>query len=242
MASAVWSFSEEMAGIDSELLLFHRLSSLVSEFDVEYCAFGEIKGRITASGSLVDHGGLLNYPRAWVELYQKKRFDKVDPVVNRTARLSQPFYWDDISGTLSNCERLFMAQAEDFGIRHGIVVPLKGARGANAVIAFTRITKCRLGRAAMNELSLLSVLFHSRILQIRSSGRLSKAAETLTVRQIECMYWVAQGKSAWDIGKILGLSENTVTYHIKEAMRRLETGSRTVAAIRCLTSGYFSLE
>lgn len=60
---------------------------------------------------------------------------------------------------------------------------------------------------------------------------------TLSSRERSCLGWAAQGKSSWDIGAILAISENTVNFHIKNAMRKLQTTSRTVAAIKAMQLG-----
>ncbi len=64
----------------------------------------------------------------------------------------------------------------------------------------------------------------------------------LSNRQCECMYWIAQGKSSWEISQIMKISESTVNYHIQQVLRHFETSSRTVAAIRCVTAGYFQID
>ena len=56
----------------------------------------------------------------------------------------------------------------------------------------------------------------------------------LSRREKECLMWVAQGKSSWDIGMILKISENTVNFHLKNAMRKLGTTSRTVAVVKSI--------
>lgn len=49
--------------------------------------------------------------------------------------------------------------------------------------------------------------------------------------------WTAQGKSSWDISRILSISENTVNFHIKNAMRKLGTTSRTAAVAKAIGHG-----
>ncbi|WP_199763242.1 helix-turn-helix domain-containing protein, partial [Bradyrhizobium guangdongense] len=43
----------------------------------------------------------------------------------------------------------------------------------------------------------------------------------------QCLRWVEEGKSSWEIGVILNVSLNTVNFHLKNAMRKLETSTRT---------------
>ncbi|WP_439402707.1 helix-turn-helix domain-containing protein [Bradyrhizobium sp. DASA03068] len=49
----------------------------------------------------------------------------------------------------------------------------------------------------------------------------------LSEREKQCLRWIEQGKSSWEIADILNVSENTVNFHVKNAMRKLETSSRT---------------
>ncbi|MEZ2143485.1 LuxR C-terminal-related transcriptional regulator, partial [Bradyrhizobium sp. DN5] len=54
----------------------------------------------------------------------------------------------------------------------------------------------------------------------------------LSEREKQCLRWVEEGKSSWAIGVILKVSENTVNFHVKNAMRKLETTSRTQCVVK----------
>ncbi|MCS3765676.1 MULTISPECIES: helix-turn-helix domain-containing protein [Bradyrhizobium] len=54
----------------------------------------------------------------------------------------------------------------------------------------------------------------------------------LSAREKECLRWVEEGKSSWEIGMILKVSENTVNFHLKNAMRKLEVTSRIQCVIK----------
>jgi len=45
-------------------------------------------------------------------------------------------------------------------------------------------------------------------------------AECPTSRQLECILLVGRGKTDWEIARLLGITEHTVTAHINEARRR----------------------
>jgi DNA-binding CsgD family transcriptional regulator len=49
----------------------------------------------------------------------------------------------------------------------------------------------------------------------------------LTDRELEVLTWVAQGKSAWEIGEILHITKRTVDEHTQKAMRKLGAVNRT---------------
>jgi DNA-binding CsgD family transcriptional regulator len=52
---------------------------------------------------------------------------------------------------------------------------------------------------------------------------------TLTPREREVLVWVAQGKSAWEIGEILDIAKRTVDEHVQTAVRKLGAANRTQA-------------
>ena len=56
----------------------------------------------------------------------------------------------------------------------------------------------------------------------------------LTPRQRDCVVLVAQGKSDWEIGQLLGISESTVHKHIEDAKRRFGVSTRIQLVVRSL--------
>ena len=61
----------------------------------------------------------------------------------------------------------------------------------------------------------------------------SPALSSLTAREMQCLCLCAEGKSYWESGVILGISERTVSYHM-EAMRS-KLGAATNAHAVALT-------
>jgi DNA-binding CsgD family transcriptional regulator len=57
---------------------------------------------------------------------------------------------------------------------------------------------------------------------------------TLSSREKQCLAWTAQGKTSWVIATLLSISENTVNFHIKNAMRKLGTNNRTLAVVKAI--------
>jgi DNA-binding CsgD family transcriptional regulator len=65
----------------------------------------------------------------------------------------------------------------------------------------------------------------------------SKPSSELSEREKACLSWTALDKSSWEIGRILAISENTVVFHIKNAMKKLDTNTRTGAAVKAIQLG-----
>lgn len=60
---------------------------------------------------------------------------------------------------------------------------------------------------------------------------------TLSPRQVECLFWVQQGKSSRDIGVILGVSHRIVERHIFRACAKLGVRTRLQAVLRARSLG-----
>lgn len=60
---------------------------------------------------------------------------------------------------------------------------------------------------------------------------------TLTDRELCCLQWAAVGKTSWEMGVILGLSERTINFHIHNACRKLGVHGRQAAITVALQSG-----
>jgi DNA-binding CsgD family transcriptional regulator len=68
----------------------------------------------------------------------------------------------------------------------------------------------------------------------------SKANRQITDRQLQCLAWVQEGKSATDIGGILGLSGRTVEKHIIKICGHLGVKTRVQAVVRARELGLIS--
>lgn len=58
--------------------------------------------------------------------------------------------------------------------------------------------------------------------------------EKISKRERECLHWAAQGKTSWEISQILGVSESTAIYHLRNATRKLNAANRIHAVAKAL--------
>lgn len=63
----------------------------------------------------------------------------------------------------------------------------------------------------------------------------------LTPRESEVLAWIAQGKSALEIGAILCITKRTVDEHTQNAARKLGAVNRTQAVVLALLQGFIKL-
>ncbi len=74
------------------------------------------------------------------------------------------------------------------------------------------------------------------LLEERTARPDARALETLglTRREAEVLAWVAEGKTDWETGVILGISARTVAKHLEHVYRKLGVETRTAAVVRAL--------
>lgn len=74
------------------------------------------------------------------------------------------------------------------------------------------------------------------------SPRTESDLPRLSPRQRQVLLWAARGKSSWETGRILGLTEATVKSYVGHACKKLHAQNRTHAVAICISVGVFSLD
>jgi DNA-binding CsgD family transcriptional regulator len=62
----------------------------------------------------------------------------------------------------------------------------------------------------------------------------------LTPRETQILSWIATGKSDWQIGKILDISNKTVNYHAENLKRKYGVATRIQVVVAALRGGQIS--
>ena len=116
----------------------------------------------------------------------------------------------------------------DFGLAHGFTVPIDGPRGFESCVAMAG-PRVELPPHVRPGLHLMALHAFERMRSIlRPRPRVSPP---LTAREREVLAWVANGKSAWEIGEILSIGKRTVDEHAQTAFRKLGAVNRTHAVL-----------
>ena len=171
------------------------------------------------------------YPVAWTSHYVESHYERVDPVILRAARAPDPFEWGHgvALSELTRRQQEFFDEAAGFGIRCGFTIPIHDGRGPVAAVTFAADARHpafhRSIEAHAPVLQLMALYFHAHARRKLAADHVVDGA-ALSPRQFECLEWAARGKSAWEIGRILGISRRTVAFHLDNARAKL--GVRTV--------------
>ena len=59
----------------------------------------------------------------------------------------------------------------------------------------------------------------------------------LSTREVACLHWSSLGKTSWETGLILGVTERTVNFHIGNACHKLGVNNRRAAVAIAVRRG-----
>jgi DNA-binding CsgD family transcriptional regulator len=180
----------------------------------------------------------VQYPSGWIERYLEAGYAAVDPIIGRAAAAGAPYLWDEL-GALSPRQRRMFAEAAEFGLRHGICVPIHAPRGEVFVMSIAGSAPAADLRAMRRHLYLLSAQFrlaHEELLRPAPEAA-APPPNPLTARERECLAWSARGKSSWEISVILGISEFTAVFHVRNACAKLDAANRVLGIAKAIRLG-----
>ncbi len=182
-----------------------------------------------------------DYSDEWLEKYTTKDYVNIDPVLKHCFSSEQPFCWTDFSDENKE-ERAFFDDAAAHGLIGGISIGLPRYNGSRGMISVTTDHMVKSGTPEYTKVVLclyaLQSQLHSRICQLASEANENNTLIDFTDREQECLLWTAEGKTAQEIADILGVSESTVTFHMKNVMRKLNVCNRSQAIAKSVLEGY----
>lgn len=164
-----------------------------------------------------------------------------DPVSQHCKRSSLPIVWGQHTyvehGLASKWER----QAA-FGYRHGLAVALHLPQGLHFFIGVNRDqplppAPSEVSRMAA-ELQLFAVHAQDAAMRVLLPDLSASSPDPrLSRRELECLRWTMEGKTAWELGRILGISEQTAVRHLSNAAHKLGCVSKHHAVVKAMREG-----
>jgi LuxR family quorum sensing-dependent transcriptional regulator len=180
-----------------------------------------------------------DWPAAWAATYAELTKVENDPVVTEVERRMRPFLVSEIRRdplALRFSPRIFAAY-DAFGWRDVFAVPIHGPSGYCGLVALATRRQLDLGGPQRSALELMSTALHRRCREALDIGQAQPPIAALTPRQRECLRWASAGKTDDEIGAIVGIRAATAHFHIEEAKRRLQAGTRAAAIAKAILSG-----
>jgi LuxR family quorum-sensing transcriptional regulator LasR len=184
------------------------------------------------------------YPPAWRAHYDQNDLRGADPTVEYCYKGNAPFVWIP-SAFKGTAQQSLYEEAAGFGLRSGVTLPIRGANGELGM--FTCVSDQAPGANFLKELShnlgslslLRDVAYDSMSKYIRPA--VTEEQPSLTARELECLQWMAAGKTAWEIGRILSISEAGVNFHFSNLRTKFGVSRRNDVVIKAIRLGMIKL-
>ncbi len=178
-------------------------------------------------------------PASLMGYYRTKRIIEFDPIIKRTGRSLVPFEWSEIRDLRDDDPRVreLWGVRSEFSLHNGFVVPIhRHVSGPAGVSLGTDKAPDEIRNKP--DLALMALYLFDRVACLCGAER---KAPGLTEREKEVLTCVAVGKTAWEIGEILGIAKRTVDEHTHSAGRKLGAVNRVQAVAIALRSGLIAV-
>lgn len=210
--------------------VWNRFIRFSSGFGLPHGALVDVPG---PGEQLEDTAWYLSCPAEWRQRYFERNYFRNDPAALHLQRSTDPYTWCDTlaSPHYTTAQRRIVHEASEFGMHGGFVVPLVGLT-RTAIIELAGTNK-DLSTREKAELHLAAVSANSRLRAIWKPRK--HGLPPLSQREREVLQWAAVGKSDWEIGEILSISEKTANAHIENVKRKYGVTSRIHAVVKGMT-------
>ena len=225
---------QSLLNIRNEHELLKAIAAIVRDLGFDYTSYGFRFPFPVSSPRIVM---LNNYPTDWQTRYREQGYLGIDPTVRRGAQSILPFVWSD---ELFASTPEFWEEARSFGLRVGWAQSSREASGIAGMLLLSRSGEPLTGEElSAKELTMmwLTQVAHLGIAQCLMTKMLPEAEVQLTERELETLRWTGDGKTAEQISDILGISESTVNFHIRNAVNKLGAANKLAATVKAAMLG-----
>ena len=187
-----------------------------------YCGYGNILEGEIKSVNILNSGSFL-------DRFISKKLYKIDPVVLEIFKTFDIQYWKDVDGKYP-IEEIVSLVFEEFGTNTGFtfgVTDFHCLNGALFSFAGRHIKNDDRTRAIIqNTVPHLSVA----LMRLSENEKeITAFNPKLTIREVEVLKWLKEGKSSFEVSMILNISERTVNFHSNNILRKLDAVNRVQA-------------
>lgn len=183
-----------------------------------------------------------NTPEAYRPSFENEARFCRDPVSQHCKLNSVPIIWDQDTYVQAGRGELWEEQAQH-GYRAGIGLALHLPAGRHFMVGMDRdgphVPDAKYAWQQAAELLLFASCAESVATRLLVPGRDVDAAPSvrLSPREQEVLRWAMEGKTAWEIGRILAISEQTVVRHLANVARKLGCVNKVQAVAKALRFG-----
>lgn len=235
MLDTVESFIDRTQEVSSEPKLRGMFLSALKDEGYENAVFARVGSRRLTSIPWSE------FPSGYLDAYKAEGWERIDPVVQKIQTARGPFRWTDTytRNGLTKSQRAFFETCRELGVHSGITIPIHGPGAEVDLISVSLRAADRNPVARAHRAYMLSLQYWLRYCELVDHRDI--APKTLTKQELDALSWCKEGKTNWEIGEIMRISEKTVEFHLTNAMRKLSANNRMTAVITAIKAGFIAL-
>jgi DNA-binding CsgD family transcriptional regulator len=177
-------------------------------------------------------------PDGWLEFCNRNRCLERDRLLIEARRHVAPSLCRDVpAGTQWGEQHAFCKAGWTCGLREAFVVPIHGPGSVQGLVTLMTREQRSFSPGEQAILEVMSRTIWQRCRKCEKLWMLAAEPVKLGEREVECLQWVAAGKSDTDIAAIIGISAATVDYHVERAKQRLGVRTRVEAVAIAVANG-----
>lgn len=224
---------DDVSNIETVFDAIKLLKKVTCEF--EFSAFSLISMPKHDVHSLGQETLISSWPRALLEKYDRQKFIQSSPIVNYLSTNTRPssFKLETLAAGRKNDqeERECLSLFSEYDISFTACIPVHDVFGNR----FSFLFLGNMERFKTEDLAVLTLIcthVFDRVSNILNTAE--KHDFELTDKELSILRWIADGKTSFEIGSIMSLSEHTVNAYAATATKKLDTTNRTQAVIKAV--------
>ncbi|MNM77917.1 Regulatory protein SdiA [compost metagenome] len=201
----------------------------------KFCGFSITSNSVGVDSSAVN---LNNFPHEWNTQYEKNNATQIDPIVAHCNHSTLPVLWSE---ELFSRTPWLWQLLQQHGLQHGWSQAIFDEEtGQRSILSLAR-SHCPISAYELYEHLGFSVFIsrhlHALALGMQPIKPARPQAPPLSRRELEVLKLSADGKTAYEIARILSLSERTINFHVQRAIEKLGVNNKIAAVIAAARSG-----
>lgn len=248
------AFNKKAEVIDDQKQLGNLFSVTIKQLGYDgfdaYCLMEDAR---TDSAFHPDHPGnflLFDYDLDIISEYILTNWLKMDPVLPEIGKTSQPFEFVGFLGksAQNSSVKWQLRMLKMFNVHQAWLIPLNtigATRGVTCYIKGNTPEITKHFHATRTDVQLISGELIRHLERVNTVGIVAVGDNInlpeLTARELDCLHWVALGKTNGEVAEILNVSIHTVHSHMKSLLGKLQVNTRAKAVLLATQKGLISV-
>ncbi|AJR05689.1 LuxR family transcriptional regulator [Photobacterium gaetbulicola] len=187
---------------------------------------------------------ITNHNTESIKAFYNKNKLAIDPIILKIMSQSSPVRWEKLLDNQPHKNKNFMQlvkDANELGLKNGLSIPFRSGKGEVGIMCLG-VDNCT--HASVKQLNKILPYAHTFSMHLFETFRSLLSIESvqepeteLTNREKECLFWVCEGKTTWEIAQILKITERTVGFHLNNSATKLGACNRQHTVAIAISKG-----